>query len=186
MKLETYIKLFSGKIISESKLNNDTKIQLLNYIKENNIYDIIGLLLDGELKSTENKNEIINRFKSSDLPSKIDYFIKEDLPYLSQVSNYSDARDADRIHNDYKNCEENCNNFEGKQKQICKSTCKIKGYNSIIDELRSGLTDCRYRSDPDSCSDKINKLVDKLEEKIDKQNKKIEQYKQEIENKESE
>lgn len=80
MDIKTYIKLFSGKIVTESKLDNQTKIQLLNYIQETDVYEVMTLLMDGQIKtvSEQSKPIILERFKKSDIPQKIKYFVEQE------------------------------------------------------------------------------------------------------------
>ena len=119
MSIEKYIKLFTGKIITESRLNKDTKIQLLNHVKESNIYDVLSLLLDGKIQYVHNdqKPVVLKRFKESELPNKVKHFIKEDLPYLGTLSDMSDPYISKRISDNYKDCKEDCKEKEGKEKR---------------------------------------------------------------------
>lgn len=43
------LKILTGKIITDSKLDKNSKIQVLNFIKEGSIHQVKGMLLDGEM-----------------------------------------------------------------------------------------------------------------------------------------
>ncbi len=81
MNTQDIIKMFSGRIITDSKLNNDTKLQMLNYVKEANVYEVMALLLDGKIQtiSEESKSVVLERFKKSDIPEKIKIFTKQEI-----------------------------------------------------------------------------------------------------------
>ncbi len=68
------LKLISGHMIMESKLSKNSKIQTLNFIKEANTHQIMGLLLDGEMYfnlTKEEKRLLEKRFKNSKVYRKI-------------------------------------------------------------------------------------------------------------------
>lgn len=79
MRADKYIKLFAGHIVSESKLDKETKLDILEKVKNSNTYEVIGLLLDGEFPSVSEQSKpiLFERFKKSDVPEKIKHYIKE-------------------------------------------------------------------------------------------------------------
>lgn len=78
MQYKTIIKLFAGDVIKESKLNNDTKIQLLNYVKESDVFEVMNLLNTGQIKEIEENQKpyILKEFKNSDVPNKVKHYVK--------------------------------------------------------------------------------------------------------------
>jgi hypothetical protein len=75
------LKIFSGHIITTSKMPASAKNQLLNYVKEGTESQVKAFLLDGEIMKDPNdivcKKIIDERFYSSDLPEKLVYFVHE-------------------------------------------------------------------------------------------------------------
>ncbi len=60
--------------MTESKLSKNSKIQTLNFIKEANIHQIMGLLLDGEMYfnlDEKDKKLLEKRFKNSKIKDLI-------------------------------------------------------------------------------------------------------------------
>jgi len=60
--------------VTESKLSKNSKIQTLNFIKEANIHQIMGLLLDGEMYfnlDEKDKKLLEKRFKNSKIKDLI-------------------------------------------------------------------------------------------------------------------
>ena len=72
------LKIFSGHIITTSKMPASAKNQLLNYVKEGTESQVKAFLLDGEIMKDPNdivcKKIIDERFYSSDLPEKLNKF----------------------------------------------------------------------------------------------------------------
>jgi glycine cleavage system H lipoate-binding protein len=72
-KSELQLKVFTGKAIVESKLNKSAKMQLLEYVKAANKYEVMALLLDGKIIEVNeyNKDIIVDRFSVSKYPGII-------------------------------------------------------------------------------------------------------------------
>lgn len=93
MDLQNHLKIFSGKIITESKLNKDTKIQLLNFVRESDVYEVMNILLNGKAKNltTEDKKEVMKKFnESKELQEKFYQFLLTEAPldlFMKQVQN---------------------------------------------------------------------------------------------------
>jgi len=78
------LQLVSGIIVTESKLNKESKLSLLNFIQhEASIHQLMALLLDGKVASlNESSKQIIeDRFKSSKYPK-----------YMIEAVDYSGKR----------------------------------------------------------------------------------------------
>ncbi len=70
------LQILSGLIVTESKLNKESKVSLLNFVQnEASVYQLMALLLDGKVAtvSESDKSIIKDRFISSQFPK----FIKE-------------------------------------------------------------------------------------------------------------
>jgi hypothetical protein len=72
------LKMFSGHVITISKMSESAKLQLLNYVEEGDEYQVKGFLLDGvimkEPKDVICEEIIDQRFYASELPGKIKDF----------------------------------------------------------------------------------------------------------------
>lgn len=78
---DNQLKILAGKIITESKLDNNSKIQVLNFVKEGTVHQVKGMLLDGEMYfnlSDDAIKMIDKRFKV-----KEEEFLKKYKEYIS-------------------------------------------------------------------------------------------------------
>jgi hypothetical protein len=75
------LKILAGKIITDSKLDKNSKIQLLNFVQEGSVHQVKGMLLDGEMYFNlgDDANKMIDkRFKV-----KEEEFLKKFEKYIS-------------------------------------------------------------------------------------------------------
>lgn len=84
MRQQDYIRLFAGSTVTESDMDKETKYQLLNFVKEADIHEVMALLMDGEIQTVteQAKPIVLERFKrSSNLKEKFDEFmLLEQIP----------------------------------------------------------------------------------------------------------
>ena len=76
------LKILAGKIITDSKLDKNSKIQILNFVKEGTIHQVKGMLLDGEMYfnlSDDATKMIEKRFKVQE-----EEFLKKYEKYISK------------------------------------------------------------------------------------------------------
>jgi hypothetical protein len=85
------LQILAGLIVTESELNKDSKVSLLNYVQhEASVYQLMALLLDGKISAvSESDKELIkDRFISSQYPQ----FIKEAQQFNEAVPTRKDVR----------------------------------------------------------------------------------------------
>lgn len=80
MDIQEVIKLYSKQAINDSILSEDTKTELLNHVKEADIYEVMALLMDGKIQSVseQSKPVVLERFKKSEVPNKIKHFVEQE------------------------------------------------------------------------------------------------------------
>lgn len=106
------LKLFAAKIIVSSNLNHESKIQLLNFVKESTKTQVKSFLLDGRIsKLDEISEEIVNdRFLASSLNEQFTTF-ERDL-WLGPIQRLFDR------------CRKRCGDKEGIEKKMCIVKCR--------------------------------------------------------------
>lgn len=197
MNFKTCIQLFSGHIIYESDIDKQKKIELLNFVENANEYEVMALLLDGEPQniSEQSKPIVFERFRNSNVPDKVKYFIENDL-YLYEgrflpsptavltglgVISYFLGRTVTRqikglLNKCYKQCKPVIK--DSYRFNVCKLTCEIKAHEKQIDEMKK--INCNKRDKPKECKEKVNKTIKKLQSKIKDKKEKLSTIKGEM------
>lgn len=195
MNFKTFIQLFSGHIITESDIDKNKKIELLDFVKESNELEIMALLLDGEeqkIESQQSKQIVFERFKKSNIPDKLTYFIESDLHnYIDErkisvgtlitglgiISYFLGRTIARQIKSFLNKCYGKCKPVvkDTYRFNICKLSCEIKTYEKELDQIKK--INCNKRDKPKECKEKVSITINKIQNKIKSKKDKLETIK---------
>lgn len=105
-------------------------------------------------------------------------FVKIGTPIISSTLGKEEAQDLIDSHND---CEEDCNDYEGYRKKLCKSKCKLETLENNRDLLNDAMDNCDKSKNPENCKNKIKKYLEKIDKEISNAQKEISYLKSETE-----
>ena len=154
------LKITAGSIITESKMNKATKLQLLNFVQnEATDYQIMALMLDGEVvKLDEQAEQVVeDRFKVSKL--------NEVVPLLS-VAFWSLALfGAVKAYNHFlSQAARACSGVPNKD--VCMSKFKVKALVAKRKYLKGQAPKCNQTKDPEKCRERFAAGIAKIGREI--------------------
>lgn len=187
------LKFLAGTVVYKSeKLSEASKIQLLNFIKESDSYDIMSLLLDRKIMNLDETAKTIleDRF----MKSKYGKMIKEIATRKTMMSNLGALGPQNliglgipmiayrAIRAAFDQCSRHCGamNMNYLARQMCMIKCKREHLNKTSTLLKGQLSNCSKGKDPEKCKQKVQKLLSKIDGKIMKVDQTIAQYNKEI------
>ncbi len=183
------IKLFTGRIITDSKLNKDSKLQLLDYVKESNSIEVLNLLINNQITPIHeiDKQKLLNDFKTSEIKDKIKIYVKHEfIPgyeiikslikagfvAVSVIIFYTGRGIIRQIKSKLDKCYKDCKPIikDPYRFHICRLSCEINAHKEELKELKK--INCSKQDDPEECKIKVKQSIDLVNQTIkEKQNK---------------
>jgi hypothetical protein len=178
--MDKQLRIIAGAIVSESKLNKEAKLQLLNFIqKEATDTQVKALLLDGKIlaKIDEQTEEIIEeRFE---ILREKNWLLSEDagatalaVIFLGGVSlavTTTIWRMYRHIRGAVDEKSRRCGTYSiGSDRKACLLTVKMDEANELVKMLQKGIGDCSKQKDPSKCKAKFKQAIIKQKEKAEK------------------
>lgn len=175
------------RVYEDQELCNSAKRTLMEYFKkEANEYELKEYVMDGEISDLDSDtiDMVEKRFNKlrDKILSKSDQlqeFIKIGTPIISSALGKDESQDLIDSHND---CEEDCEDYDGYRKKLCKNRCKLETLENNRELLNDAMDNCDRTSDPESCRNKINKYLEKIDKEISNTQKEISYLESEVEN----
>lgn len=182
--MDKQLRIIAGVIVTASKLNKESKLQLLNFIqKEATDIQIKALLLDGKIltKIDEQTKEIIeDRFKVSEVSSYSSF--GQVIIKLSQgeanIAGIAAAAAivyaAVKLQMKIATSKE-CKNYKfgSPQWKVCEQKVRIMKNKKQVDFIKSKINLCNNSKDPNKCKGKLQEKIKKLEFEIKQRQTKI-------------
>lgn len=185
MRYGDYIRIYIGKTVTESELPKSTKREMLKYVKEANIYELMNLMAEGKkVTITEDaaKRSVLESFESCPLGAEIkenyengvnlqEGVAKSILGILVSPPLWVAWRTAKGI---MSKAQRSCGTYKiSNKRDICIAQYKIKSYQEQIKVLEK----VKKEAKSDKQKEKVSQKIESLQNKIDKKQQKIKKLK---------
>lgn len=184
MRYGDYIRIYIGKTVTESELPKSTKQEMLKYVKEANIYELMNLMAEGKkfTITEDDKRSVLESFESCPLGAEIkenyengvnlqEGVAKSILGILVSPPLWVAWRTAKGI---MSKAQRSCGAYKiSNKRDVCIAQYKIKSYQEQIKVLEK----VKKEAKSDKQKEKVSQKIDSLKKKINKKQNKIKKLK---------
>jgi len=187
----TQLKILTGSIVTESRLDKISKLQILNFVKEASPVQVKGLLLDGEMYFNISKNgeriiekrfeqvETIFEEKYREFETKAKKFLQYGIPILlTSLTGVGPIISAALVYL-YRSSTDTCTNKCGgaiSRDAVCYNKCYIAATERVIAKIKSDISSLSKIDDPL----KQAKISKNLRSELSKYTEKLEMFKKRL------
>ena len=175
-------------ILTRTNLDEDERIQLINFVEEATEHQVMHLLISGRMSEDSNVPKVIEeQYNKYDVETKLNEIaivtgatliamlaivgVGAIIAGASEIFLYAISKSY-RICNKY--------NIRTKEFLLCGEKVTLDGYEKKLNFLKDKISLCSKAEDPKKCNLKVKEAIKKTEKKIKETNKKLKQLEKEV------
>jgi len=160
--MDKHFRMVAGTIVTNSKLNKESKLQLLNFIQnEATDVQIKALLLDGEILSDidEQTEELINKRFENKFLSEVNPEVMSVGIVAAGIAAIAGKMAFNMGRNILNKAHRACRKYTGNEKQKCLAKFKKEAALKQIQVLQSYKSKCNKDKNPKKCIAALDKKI---------------------------
>jgi hypothetical protein len=171
MYSEKELKLYALEAIKESKIPNDQKLELVNQLKECNLFETMAFLNKGQMLAVKlEEDQLIecrdSFYENENLQDSIMTFLNEDITGGAVLATTIIGGALIYFRNYLTKARRACRDFMGVERRTCLYRYKVDAYKAAIAKAASSAGKCKSDKNPEKCQAKIANFIAKTKEKL--------------------